>query len=358
VLLGAQGAAGLLPVCDHYSGVEARMVKSLQLQAEMMQEFGACVFDVTLDCEDGAPVGGEVDQANMVAALAQSAQAATNSVANSPSRRIGVRLHTVDHPAFASDAEIIVGGAANAFSYVMVPKVESVAEVDRAVAAIDAACATAGRVDAIPLHVLIESPAAVHQAFAIAAHPRVQSLSFGLMDFVSSHAGAIPSAAMAVRAIHDSLTLDQFHHPLVVRAKAEIASACHAYGKVPSHCVVTEFRDAHLLGLAATMAASALGFTRMWSIHPDQIRPILKAFSPALAEVELAAHIVAAAQAQDWAPISVDGKLHDRASYRYFWQVLERAHQTGCAMPANAQAFFVSPLPQLQGQTGMQTATN
>ena len=49
----------MLPVCDHYSGVEARMRKSLQLQAEMTAEFGACVFDVTLDCEDGAPVGGE-----------------------------------------------------------------------------------------------------------------------------------------------------------------------------------------------------------------------------------------------------------------------------------------------------------
>ena len=50
-------STGSLPVCDHYSGVEARMRKSLQLQAEMTQEFGACVFDVTLDCEDGAPVG-------------------------------------------------------------------------------------------------------------------------------------------------------------------------------------------------------------------------------------------------------------------------------------------------------------
>ena len=58
VLLGAQAATGFLPVCDHYSGVEARMRKSLQLQAEMYEEFGACVFDVTLDCEDGAPVGG------------------------------------------------------------------------------------------------------------------------------------------------------------------------------------------------------------------------------------------------------------------------------------------------------------
>jgi len=31
VLLGAQAGATLLPVCDHYSGVEARMRKSLQL---------------------------------------------------------------------------------------------------------------------------------------------------------------------------------------------------------------------------------------------------------------------------------------------------------------------------------------
>ena len=44
-----------LPVCDHYCGVESRMRKSLQLQAEM-----GPVFDVTLDGEDGAPVGGEV----------------------------------------------------------------------------------------------------------------------------------------------------------------------------------------------------------------------------------------------------------------------------------------------------------
>ena len=63
ILLGAQAGAFALPVCDHYSGVEARMRKSLQLQADMSAEFGACVFDVTLDCEDGAPVGGEADHA-------------------------------------------------------------------------------------------------------------------------------------------------------------------------------------------------------------------------------------------------------------------------------------------------------
>ena len=66
VLLGAQAAASMLPVCDHYSGVESRMRKSLQLQAEMTEEFGNCVFDVTLDCEDGATVGAEEEHALLV----------------------------------------------------------------------------------------------------------------------------------------------------------------------------------------------------------------------------------------------------------------------------------------------------
>ncbi|MFZ3124302.1 MAG: CoA ester lyase, partial [Acidovorax sp.] len=66
VLLGAQAASAALPVCDHYSGAPARMRKSLELQAQMTEEFGACVFDVTLDCEDGAPVGGEAAHAALV----------------------------------------------------------------------------------------------------------------------------------------------------------------------------------------------------------------------------------------------------------------------------------------------------
>ena len=343
VLLGAQGAAGFLPVCDHYSGVEARMKKSLQLQADMAEEFGACVFDVTLDCEDGAPAGAEVEQAHRVAGLANAELAAARARPGSVTRRIGARLHPVDHSFFRSDVDVVLGQAAAALSYIMIPKVESLVDVNLAVAAIDAAVAGKRSV-AMPLHVLIESPAAVHQAFDIAQHPRVESVSFGLMDFVSAHGGAIPSSAMGVRGAADAQTLDQFHHPLVLRAKLEISSACHAAGKVPSHCVVTEFRDAQALEQAARRAAGALGYTRMWSIHPDQIRPILKAFSPSEAEVELACRIVLEAERQSWAPISVAGKLHDRASYRYFWQVLERAHQTGCTLPDDARSYFSTEL--------------
>ena len=327
VLLGAQAGAVALPVCDHYSGVEARMKKSLALQAEMAAEFGACVFDVTLDCEDGAPAGGEAEHAALVAELA---------LAAAPGLRVGARVHPVGHPAFEADVATIVGRAGARLSHLMVPKVESVADVARAAAALDAAGAAA-----LPLHVLIESPLAVRNAFDIAAHARVQSLSFGLMDFVSAHAGAIPAEAMAMAAGGAGAgRLDQFSHPLVVRAKLEIASAAHAHGKVPSHCVVTEFNDTDALRAAARRAAREFGYTRMWSIHPAQIRPILEAFAPDDRQIQTATKIIAAAAAAQWAPLSFDGTLHDRASYRHFWQVLERAQATGRALPPEAQAWF------------------
>ena len=301
------------------------MRKSLQLQIDMCEEFGACVFDVTLDCEDGAPVGGESDHADMVVALVLSASLAADKARQKI--RVAVRVHALNHPAFESDMATIGSQAGQHLSHIMVPKVESVDDVLKAERAL-----TAASVGHLPLHVLIESSAAVHRAHEIAAHPRVQSLSFGLMDFVSSHGGAIPAYGMSSQG--------QFTHPLVLRAKLEVSAACHAYGKVPSHCVVTEFNDTAAVTNAAKHAAQQLGYTRMWSIHPQQIRPILAAFSPTEGEIEDATKIIATAALVDWAPISLDGKLHDRASYRYFWQVLERAHQTGRAMPAEAQRYF------------------
>lgn len=287
------------------------MRKSLQLQAEMAAEFGACVFDVTLDCEDGAAVGAEHEHAHLVAELVAGAAAGM---------RVAARLHAVDHAAFADDVQTIVSKAGSRLSHLMIPKVESVQDIERAAALVDAA----GEPN-LPLHALIESPLAVHRAFEIAKHPRVQSLSFGLMDFVSAHGGAIGADAMGVAG--------QFSHPVVVQAKLAIAAACHAYGKTPSHCVVTEFKDFEALRASARQASRQLSYTRMWSIHPSQIWPILEAFSPEPTEVALSVRIIEAAFAAQWAPISHAGVLHDRASYRYFWQVLERAYRTGQQLP-------------------------
>ena len=325
VLLEAQAAAFALPVCDHYSGVPARMLKSLQRQAELMDRFGACVVDVTLDCEDGAPVGGEAEHAAFVTETLLSLKPVQGHLP-----RVGVRVHALDHPSFDADVATVVGQASTHMAYVMVPKVESVQDVDRVAQAMADANG-----EALPIHVLIESPAAVHRAFDIAAHPRVQSLSFGLMDFVSAHGGAIGASAMGVQG--------QFTHPLVVRAKLEIAAACHAHGKVPSHCVVTEFKDAQALRLAASQACDGFGYTRMWSIHPDQIEPILQAFAPAPNEVEMALRVLEAANAAQWGPVAVNNHLHDRASFRYFWQVLGRAHRTGCALPEPWATWLRAP---------------
>ena len=155
------------------------------------------------------------------------------------------------------------------------------------------------------------------------------------MDFISAHRGAIPAAGMSAGG--------QFNHPLVVRAKLEIAAACHASGKTPSHCVVTELNDAATIAATARRARNELAYTRIWSIHTNQIKPIVAAFTPDATEVEQAIEIIAAAQAADWAPIRHTSTLHDRASYRYFWHVLERAQRTGAALPADIrQAWFAA----------------
>jgi citrate lyase subunit beta/citryl-CoA lyase len=303
----------LLPACDHYAGSEKLMRKSIALQ----QELGP-LFDITLDCEDGASAGNEEAHARLVTELLLSEDNKFN--------RIGARVHDVDSPFFLQDVEIICA-AAKRLAYIVLPKVHSAKEVAAAIRVINTHAAKAGRKD-LPVHVLIETHSALREAYDIAALPQVQCLSFGIMDFVSSHYGAIPGSAMR--------TPGQFTHPLVVRAKLEVAAACHAHGKVPSHNVTTEIKDTAVAANDAQRAAAEFGYTRMWSIHPNQIKPIIKTFTPRLSEVSEAAAILLEAEAVQWGPISQNGRLHDRASYRYYWTVLQRAKLAGLSLPESA----------------------
>ena len=62
---------------------------------------------------------------------------------------------------------------------------------------------------------------------------------------------------------------------------------------------------------------------------------------PNFDEVTDAANILLAAQAADWGPIQYAGELHDRATYRYFWEVLQKAKLTNVPISDDAnQAFF------------------
>jgi citrate lyase subunit beta/citryl-CoA lyase len=57
--------------------------------------------------------------------------------------------------------------------------------------------------------------------------------------------------------------------------------------------------------------------------------------------VQVAADILIAAQQAEWGPIQHAGELHDRATYRYYWEVLQKAKVSGISIPADAvNAFF------------------
>ena len=308
-----------LAACEHYAGSEKTIAKALELQARL-----GPVFDVTGDCEDGAPAGGELDHANMIATLVM-------SDANRHDR-VGARIHDVRHAAWRDELETLIRVAGSRLAYLVLPKSERADDALAQIAALDAARQRHGITREIPVHVLIETPGALREAWQIATLPRVESLDFGLMDFVSAHHGAIPAGAMR--------SPGQFAHPLVTRAKCEIAAAALGNGVVPTHNVTTEFRDAAIVREDARRARMDFGYLRMWSIHPAQIEPIVDAMRPDFAEVDTAATLLCAAQEVDWGPIQLEGKLHDRASYRYYWELLQRARSTGMTIPADAQYRF------------------
>ena len=314
-----------LAACEHFAGSEKLLHKALQIQAELSVNEQP-IFDITADCEDGAPAGKEREHAAMIAELIQSGENRFG--------RIGIRIHDVRHPFWRDELEIIISQAGQRVAYIVLPKPENAGDALAQITALDELRNRHGIAREIPVHVLIETPGALHEVWEIARLPHVEVLDFGLMDFVSAHHGAIPAAAMR--------SPGQFSHALVVRAKCEIAAAALGNGVVPSHNVTTEIRDPNVVREDARRARQELGFLRMWSIHPAQILPIIEAMRPDFAEVNEAAALLIAAQDAAWGPIQQEGKLHDRASYRYYWELLQRAQSTGMNIPPEAHRRFFS----------------
>lgn len=318
-LFDGEKAFPAIPSCEHFAGSEKLILKALAIQDEK-----GAIFDITCDCEDGAAAGQEREHAEMVARVIAS-DANRHSMA-------GVRIHDPAHAHWRDDVDIVLDGCGEKVAYITIPKTTAAAQLSEVVEYIREGCAKRGIDREIPLHVLIETHGALHEVWEIAALPWVQVLDFGMMDFVSAHNGAIPASAMR--------SPGQFEHPLLARAKAEMVAAALANGVVPSHNVCLELKDAERVHSDASRARNEFGFLRMWSIYPAQIEPIVEAMQPDFSEVKDAAAILLAAQANDWGPIQYEGELHDRATYRYFWNCLKRANVTGVDMPAEARAAF------------------
>jgi citrate lyase subunit beta/citryl-CoA lyase len=218
-------------------------------------------------------------------------------------------------------------------AYITIPKATSAAQVAEMIGYVEQVAARHGVRRQLPIHALVETHGALREADAIARLPGMQVLDFGLMDFVSGHHGAVPASAMR--------SPGQFEHRLLVRAKTEVVAAALANGIVPAHNVTLDLKNADQTHQDARRARHEFGFLRMWSIYPAQIRPIVDAMKPDYSEVQDGAAILLAAQAADWGPIQYQGELHDRATYRYYWEILQKARVTGVQIPADAaKAFF------------------
>lgn len=320
-LFGGEKPFPLIPACEHFAGSEKLILKALAMQ----DSIGA-VFDITCDCEDGAASGQERAHAEMIVRV-------LNSEAN-VHKMSGARIHDYTHPAWKQDIDILVGGAGNVLTYITIPKCTDVSQAREMIAYLQKTATFNGIERIVPVHVLIETHGALKQANEIAALPWLQVLDFGLMDFVSAHHGAIPASAMR--------SPGQFEHRLLARAKAEVVAAALANGVVPAHNVTLDLKNIERTFNDASRARGEFGFLRMWSIYPTQIQAIVDAMKPNYDEVTDAANILLTAQQADWGPIQYAGELHDRATYRYFWEVLQKAKVTGIALPENVNQTFFS----------------
>jgi citrate lyase subunit beta / citryl-CoA lyase len=320
-LFGGEKPFPLIPACEHFAGSEKLILKALSMQDSI-----GPVFDITCDCEDGAASGQERAHAEMIVRVLTS-DANVHKMA-------GARIHDYTHPAWKQDIDILVSGAGKVLSYITIPKCTDISQAQEMIAYLQNAAKLNNIERVIPVHILIETHGALKQAYEIAALPWLQVLDFGLMDFVSAHHGAIPASAMR--------SPGQFEHRLLARAKAEVVAAALANGVVPAHNVTLDLKNIERTFNDASRARGEFGFMRMWSIYPTQIQAIVDAMKPNYDEVTDAANILLTAQQADWGPIQYAGELHDRATYRYFWQVLQKAKLTGIALPDNVNQTFFS----------------
>ncbi|MCO7226769.1 CoA ester lyase [Pleionea sp. CnH1-48] len=309
----------IIPSCEHFAGSEKLIRKAMALQEEM-----GPVFDITCDCEDGAAAGKEVEHAEMVASVIGSDANKFNMA--------GVRIHDYSHPDWKQDVDILVPKIGERVAYITLPKSTAAEQVAEMVQYIQDVAKKNNIEREIPIHVLVETHGALRDVWQIAKLPWIQVLDFGMMDFVSAHQGAIPASAMR--------SPGQFDHPMLQRSKTEMVAAALSEGVVPAHNVTLDLKNPYQTYKDAERARYEFGFLRMWSIYPTQIRAIIDAMKPDYSEVEDACGILTAAQDAEWGPIQYKGELHDRATYRYFWQLLQRANITGLALPEDVKKRF------------------
>lgn len=208
-----------------------------------------------------------------------------------------VRINGLDTPWGLADAQTFARAQADA---ILVPKVAGPGDLDR----------VAALVPDLPLWAMMETPAGILNAAAIAAHPRLAGLVMGTNDLAKElRAQVRPGRTQLQTALQMCLL------------------AARGQGLPAIDGVYNAFKD--LDGLQAECAEGRdLGFDGKTLIHPAQIEVTNRVFSPSVAEIELAHRQIEAFEAATRAGQGVavlDGRIVENLHVAAARDILVRA---------------------------------
>lgn len=293
-------------------------------QRRFLDKAALCAADIVmLDLEDSVAIPDKpAARETVIAALHELDWGA---------KTVSVRINALDTPFMYRDLIEVAERGGDRLDLIMVPKINSAADVHMVDTLLSQIEAATGR-KRLGLELQIETAQGLQNVDAIAtASPRVESLHFGPGDFAASIGarntsigGPVPDYAILAdpdaqghRALYLS---DAWHYAL-----ARIVVACRAAGIRPVDGPYGDFKDSTGLEHGARRSA-AMGFEGKWAIHPDQIAILNTAFAPSDAEVAHARRILEAlgADAKGGAVV-LDGRMIDLASVRQAQVMVEKA---------------------------------
>lgn len=235
----------------------------------------ALIFDL----EDAvAPDAKDAARANAVAAA---------SSGEYGRKEITIRCNGLDTPWGEADLRAAARSGAAA---VVVPKVSATEQIDRVAAILGDAAAP----DTMGIWAMVETPTAILDVRAIAAHPRVPVLVMGTNDLAKElRAAQVPGRA-----------------PLVAHLAAALLAAREA-GKVILDGVFNDVKDLDAFR-AECVQGMQLGFDGKTLIHPGQVEPCNEVWAPSADEIAYAERVIAAfdeAVAAGKGVVTVDGRM-------------------------------------------------
>jgi citrate lyase subunit beta/citryl-CoA lyase len=255
---------------------------------------------IMLDIEDGvAPSEKETARKCIREALGR------DKAPNSPARF--VRINAIGHERMDADLSAVIRPGLEGL---VCPKVETPEEVRKVDAIVKEREPVLKMVSGgVALLIAIESPRGLMNAAAIAAaSPRVCGLMFGAEDF---------GRELGLPTSREGEARDMLY------ARSALVIAAASAHVQPVDGVWVDLKDMDgLIGFARQ--SRRLGFSGMSSIHPSQIDPINKQFSPTADEIAYAEKVVQAfeeANARGDGSIALGGQLIDRP-------IVERARRT------------------------------